>query len=90
MCTGVEMLMVAGSVLGGVSAVKQLTSKPKAPQVVQTSPLADQAKAEAEARMVQRRRTRNSSLLASGGAGDTSPLATGQPAATAGKLTLGS
>lgn len=64
------------------------------PVVVRESPLADQAKADAEASSkaaqattARRRRVRASSLLATGGEGDTSAPLTAQPAA---KQTLGS
>lgn len=64
------------------------------PIVVRESPLADQAKAEADAAAkaaqattARRRRVRASSLLATGGEGDLSAPVTAQPAA---KQTLGS
>lgn len=87
MCVGVEWLYAAGAVLGSAAAVKTLTKK--APQAVQTSPLADQAGIEAEARMRRRRQVRGSSLLATGGAGDPSPIGAMQPTAIGGKETLG-
>jgi hypothetical protein len=97
MCTGVEIAMLAGSALSAGAAVKSLgSSKGGAPQVVQSSPLADQAKidAAASAKAAQdktqlRRRLRASSLLATGGQGDTLDPVTGQPSAIAGKSTLG-
>jgi len=65
------------------------------PVVVRESPLADQAKADAEAASkaaqattARRRRVRASSLLATGGEGDTSAPLTAQPYAAA-KQTLG-
>lgn len=68
----------------------------KTPPVVQSSPLADQAKIDAEAaakaaqaRTDRKRRVRASSLLATSGAGDTSDVVTGQPSAVSGKSTLG-
>ena len=89
MCTGIEIAMLAGSVLSGVAAVNQMTKKTPGPQVIKESPLKDQAEIEAAARMAGRRRARGTSLLATGGAGDTSPLSVGQPGATAVKTTLG-
>lgn len=64
------------------------------PAVIQSSPIADQAKIDADARakagadsVQRRRRLRASSLLATGsGAGDTSSVVTGQATA---KPTLG-
>lgn len=63
------------------------------PTVVRESPIADQAKIDAEAaakasqeKLQRRRRLRASSLLATGGAGDTAVTASGTPAA---KPTLG-
>lgn len=64
------------------------------PVMVRESPIADQAKADAEAASkaaqattARRRRVRASSLLATGGEGDVSAPLTAQPAA---KQTLGS
>lgn len=88
MCTGLEIAMVAGSVLSGAAAVSQMTKK-STPSVIRESPLADQAKIEGEAASrasARRRRIRASSLLATGGQGDTSSAATALPAA---KQTLG-
>lgn len=66
------------------------------PQVVSQSPLKDQAAIDAEAltksaqaRADRKRRVRASSLLATGGAGDTTDVVTGQPTAIAAKSTLG-
>lgn len=63
------------------------------PTVIQQSPLADQAKIEADAsakggqeKVARRRRLRASSLLATGGAGDVSSPVTGDVSA---KPTLG-
>lgn len=60
----------------------------KTPPVVQQSPLADQAKIDAEAagkaaqaKSARRARIRASSLLATSGAGDTTQPVTGQPIA---------
>jgi hypothetical protein len=90
MCTGLEIAMIAGSTLSGASAIKQMTDKGGAPQVLQQSPIADQEKlaGEAAAKASARRRSiRASSLLATGGAGDASSPVTGQPQ---GKPMLGS
>ena len=74
-----------------------LFSKPETPAVVAQSPLADQAKIEADAqakaaqaRTDRKRRIRASSLLATGGAGDMTAPVTGQPTAIGAKATLGS
>lgn len=68
----------------------------KTPPVVAQSPIADQAvidgdaKAKAgQARSERQRRMRASSLLATGGGGDTTAPVTGQPTAVGGKATLG-
>lgn len=96
MCTGLEILMAAGAGLSAVSAINQLTNQPETPAVVGSSPIADQAKidADAAAKAAQektqlRRRLRASSLLATGGQGDALAPLTGQPSAIAGKTTLG-
>jgi hypothetical protein len=76
--------MCLESVFGGGSST---------PTVVQDSPIADQAKVDADAaakgsqdKLARRRRLRASSLLATGGAGDMSSPVTGTPTA---KPTLG-
>lgn len=67
-----------------------------APVVVRENPAAEQARIEAAAASTaaqktnaRRQRVRANSLLAQGGAGDTSSPLTGQPMAVAGKATLG-
>lgn len=81
MCTGAEGLILAG--LGTVASVAvSKAMAPKPPSVVQSSPLADQEKLEAEAAQKatsRRRRLRASSLLATSGQGDASTVATAGP-----------
>lgn len=88
------MLILAGGAAASAVAAKAMA--PKTPDVVAQSPLADQGAIDAEARAKagqarsdRRRRIRASSLLATGGAGDTSDVVTGQPSAIGGKATLG-
>lgn len=95
MCTGVEMLLAAaGTAAASKIAINAMTPKP--PAVTQQSPLADQAKIDADAaakaaqaRTDRRRRQRGSSLMATMGGGDTTDPMTGQPTAIGGKSTLG-
>lgn len=83
MCGGLEKLIGGGS-------------DTPAPAVVRSSPVADQAAIDAEAaakaaqaKTTRKRAVRAQSLLATGGGGDPTAVATGQPSAQAGKPTLG-
>ena len=96
MCTGLEILAIAGAGASVASATGILGGGNKTPSVVQQSPLADQAGIDADARAKagqartdRKRRIRASSLLATGGGGDTTEPITGQPSAVGGKATLG-
>lgn len=84
---------IFGSLFGGGSIFGDGDSSP--PPVVQPSPIADQAKADAEAagkaaqaKTQRKRMARASSLLATGGGGDLSSPVTGLPSAQS-KPTLG-
>ena len=90
MCTGIELLMLAGAT---VAVTQAISSSGKKPPVVQSSPVKDQAKIEAEAQAkamqeqtARKRRQRGASLLASGGGGDESPI---QTAGAGAKASLG-
>jgi hypothetical protein len=91
MCTGLEVALIAG---GTAAASKTIMGgKPSTPAVVRESPVADQAKIDAEASVkanqdstLRKRRIRASSLLATGGQGDTTAPVTGSVSA---KPTLG-
>lgn len=82
---------------GAGKVVDKLTGKGDTPTVLRENPAADQARLEADAAaktqqesIARRRRTRSSSLLATGGQGDAIDPVSGQPTAIAGKSTLGS
>lgn len=96
MCTGLEVAALIGAGATAASATGMLGGGNKTPAVVAQSPLADQAKIDADAaskaaqaKTDRKRRVRASSLLATGGAGDTTAPVTGQPSAIAAKPTLG-
>ena len=98
MCTGLEVALIAGSVVSAAGAAGAFSSTPKTPDVVQQNPLADQnaidtqAAQEAQAATLEaRRRGRANSLLsAAGGTGDPVDTSTvTQAGAAVPKTTLG-
>lgn len=87
---GIEPKGYSGKLASGVG---NIIPKVEVPTLLASDPVGDQAKIDAEssakgaqARTSRRRRIRASSLLATGGTGDTADVVTGQPYA---KPTLG-
>ena len=88
--------LIFGAISAG-AAVYGMANKPDTPQVIASSPIADQSAIDAEAaakaaaeKTQLRRRLRASSLLATGGEGDPSrPLTSSRSAVPGAKSTLG-
>lgn len=76
------------SVVGSVVKSAVANMRPD-PAQQQGKLVADAASTATQERLARRRRLRVHSLLATGGAGDTRDIVTGQPTALAGKQTLG-